>query len=107
MTADELTTEAIFQIATDAKAAQAGLKLVRDRRFSELFVSTDHTRLLGRCQGSEPYPYEVAVDLARVRPADGPVGLEDQCSCASYLRPCKHALGLMLAYLESPREFTP
>jgi hypothetical protein len=36
MTADELTTETVYRIATDAKAAQAGLKLVRDGRFSEL-----------------------------------------------------------------------
>lgn len=106
MTVDELTVEAVFQIAVDAKGAQAGLKLVREGRYGDLLVSGDRKQLRARCQGSEPQPYDVHVDLTNVRlPAMGPYGIQEQCNCASFKRPCKHALGLLLAFVEAPKKF--
>src|SRR5262249_49242409 len=44
-------------------------------------------------------PYQVSVDL--VNPSD-PLG---RCNCPSRKFPCKHALGLMYAYLDNPGKF--
>ena len=92
-----LTTEAVHRLAPDDKALQAARDLVRKQSFRDLGRSADGTWLMGRCQGSAVY--EVSVDL---EPESGPVG---RCSCPSRKFPCKHALGLMLAYLDAPGGF--
>lgn len=94
-----LTEDTVHRIAPDAAAVQAGRGLLRKRSFKELAVSPDGTWLLAKCQGSGKEPYEVSVDLA----ADAPVG---RCTCPSRKLPCKHALGLMLAFLDNPSTFT-
>jgi hypothetical protein len=92
-----LTEETIHRLAPDDKAVQAARDLVRTRSFQDLGISADGTWLLGRCKGSAVY--EVSVDLEG---EPGPVG---RCSCPSRKLPCKHALGLMLAYLGQPKAF--
>jgi len=92
-----LTQEVVQRLAPDDRALQAARDLVRKRSFQDLGRSSDGTWLLGRCKGSAVY--EVSVDLG---PESGPVG---RCSCPSRKFPCKHALGLMLAYLDDPRGF--
>jgi len=97
--ASTLTEETVHRLAPDDAAIKAARDLVRKKSFQDLGLSADGTWLLGRCKGSAVY--EVSVDL---EPESGPVG---RCSCPSRKLPCKHALGLMLAYLGTPTDFPP
>src|SRR5262249_9134032 len=94
-----LTEETILRVAPDDKAAQAGRDLVRKNSFLKLGISSDGTWLLAQCKGSGASPYEVSVDLAD---ETTPIG---RCTCPSRKFPCKHALGLMFAYLQAPETF--
>jgi hypothetical protein len=99
MSATQLTEETVHRAAPDAQVLQSGRDLLRKKKFMKLGVSADGTWLLGQCQGSGKQPYEVSCDLGA---ADNPVG---RCTCPSRKFPCKHALGLMLAYLAAPDTF--
>jgi hypothetical protein len=92
-----LTPEVIEQVAPDSAALQAGRSL--KSKMTQLGVSADGTWLLGACQGSAKEPYQVSVDLAN---ESAPLG---RCNCPSRKFPCKHALGLMFAYLDKPDKF--
>jgi hypothetical protein len=91
-----LTEEDIHRVAPDDKAIQAARDLVRSKKFVKPAVSPDGTWLLAQCKGSALY--EVSVDLG----SGTPVG---RCTCPSRKFPCKHALGLMLAYVAAPGSF--
>ncbi len=92
-----LTPEVIEQVAPDSSALQAGRGL--KNKMAQLGISADGTWLLGACQGSAKTPYQVSVDLAN---PSAPLG---RCNCPSRKFPCKHALGLMFAYLDKPDKF--
>jgi hypothetical protein len=94
-----LTEDVIQRAAPDAGSLQNGRDLVRKKAFSQLGVSADGTWLLGRCKGSGKEPYSVSVDLGN---ESAPVG---RCNCPSRKFPCKHALGLMVAYVANPGQF--
>jgi uncharacterized protein (TIGR02996 family) len=102
-TASNLTTEMVLELAPDAKSAQAGMQLVQKNKFTQLQVSLDGTKLAALCQGSDPQPYQLAADFA-FPSRSGPI-LFAGCNCASYKQPCKHVLGMMLCYIESPEKF--
>ena len=93
-----LTEDTVQRLATDTSSLQSGRDLVRKRSFSDLGVSPDGTWLLGKCKGSGKEPYQVSVDLANEA---APVA---RCNCPSRKFPCKHGLGLMLAYLADPAQ---
>lgn len=95
----ELHEDTVQRVAPDASALQAARGLLRKKAFLKPAVAPDGTWLFGQCQGSGKNPYEVSVNLAD---AGTPVG---RCTCPSRKFPCKHALGLMLAYLEKPDSF--
>src|SRR5687767_8790214 len=99
---DPLSVELVYQLAPDAKGAQAGLKLVGGGHYAGLSVTPDQSRLWASCQGSDTEPYRVALDLATVRRQ---CHLISACNCPSFKRPCKHALGLLLAYVQAPGQF--
>ena len=92
-----LTEDTVQRLAPDDSALKAarGLK----SKFKNLGISADGTWLLGECQGSGSKPYEVSVDLS-VEAA--PLG---RCTCPSRKLPCKHSLGLMLLYGQTPEKF--
>jgi hypothetical protein len=94
-----LTEETVHRVAPDDKAVQTARDLVRKKKFRNLGVSADGTWLLAQCQGSARDDYVVSVDLGV---ESAPVG---RCTCPSRKFPCKHALGLMLAYLGTPEAF--
>lgn len=94
-----LTEDTIQRVAPDASSLQSGRDLVRKKSFSDLGVSSDGTWLLGKCKGSAKEPYEISVDLANDQAPTA------RCSCPSRKFPCKHGLGLMLAYLAAPASF--
>ncbi len=92
-----LSEAAIEQASPDASALQAAHRLCK--KLTQLGVSADGTWLLGACQGSAKEPYHISVDLFD---PSAPVG---RCTCPSRKFPCKHALGLMLCYLDRPEKF--
>jgi hypothetical protein len=94
-----LTEETVHRVAPDDKAVQTARDLVRKKKFRNLGVSSDGTWLLAQCQGSAKDDYVVSVDLGV---ESAPVG---RCTCPSHKFPCKHALGLMLAYIGTPEAF--
>jgi uncharacterized protein (TIGR02996 family) len=89
-----LTDEYVFRIAPDGKSTKSALELVRDNEFREARWSAGGTRLEAQCRG-----YSVQVDL------DDPDRPRTGCTCASYKRPCKHALGLLFLAVRSPERF--
>ena len=89
-----LTAEQILALAPDPASARAGQGLATPRKWAALGCSS--AAAWGECQGSAREPYRTQVDLA---------GPAFRCSCPSRKFPCKHALGLMLAYLDKPDAF--
>lgn len=83
------TVEQIAQLAPDEKSIAAGRQSSAPRLWSELGVSG--RALWGTCQGSAPY--YVTIDLA-------PFGY--RCNCPSRKRPCRHVIGLMILFSQSP-----
>jgi hypothetical protein len=100
MPAHQLTEETVHRVAPDVQVLQSGRDLLRKKKFMKFGVSADGTWLMAQCQGSGKEPYETSCDLAD---AAAPVG---RCTCPSRKFPCKHALGLMLAYLAAPDTFS-
>jgi hypothetical protein len=91
----------VARIAPDTSALSAGRDLVRKKKFTSLGISEDGTWLLGKCQGSGKEPYQVSVDFA------DSMNPTCRCSCPSRKFPCKHGLGLILAYLQDSSKFKP
>jgi hypothetical protein len=90
------TVEQVVASAPDERVVRAARALARPGSgpggrgpWSEL-GSTD-ALVWGRCQGSGPTPYQVTVDLTE--PAF-------RCSCPSRKQPCKHAVALLLLWVE-------
>ncbi|WP_233533030.1 SWIM zinc finger family protein [Antrihabitans sp. YC2-6] len=76
-----------------AALAPDAASLATARRLGPQFSATGHhgSTLWGLCAGSAAKPYEVVADLG---------GPAFTCSCPSRRNPCKHALGLLIAWSE-------
>jgi len=94
----ELTQNYIDSLAPNASAASNGKSLAKGS-FTRLNISKEDDLLFGLCSGSGKNPYSCSVDFID---ATKPV---TRCSCPSRQIPCKHALGLMYAYVGGA-EFT-
>jgi uncharacterized protein (TIGR02996 family) len=94
-----LNDEFIYRVAPDGKSIQAAQKLIRNGAFSRARMAAGGTRLEAKCQGSEPKPYDVEVDLSN---PDRP---RTSCTCISPKHPCKHAVGLLLLAAHSREVF--
>src|SRR5438128_1309203 len=94
-----LSEDTVHRLAPDAGALQNARDLVRKKSFIDLGVSPDGTWLMAKCKGSGKSPYEVSVDLANE------AAPTSRCTCPSRKFPCKHGLGLMLAYVGAPDKF--
>lgn len=84
------TTAQVAELAPDARSMAAARKLASAGPWSE--VGATDTLVWGRCQGSGARPYQVSIDLT------GPAW---SCTCPSRKLPCKHALALLLLWVES------
>lgn len=89
------TADQITALAPDAASLKAGRGLATSRKWQAL--GSDATTLWGLALGSGAEPYQTRVHLT---------DLATKCSCPSRKFPCKHALGLMLAYVAEPAAFT-
>jgi len=94
------TEDAVQRLAPDDDSCKSARELVRKKNFLKPGLSADGTWLLGQCKGSGKNPYEISIDI------------QDQsqptfrCNCPSRKFPCKHGLGLLLLYAQSPDQFT-
>ncbi|MFN0056507.1 MAG: SWIM zinc finger domain-containing protein [Planctomycetales bacterium] len=84
-----ISLEQVASLAPDPASVAAGKKLMAPNHWPEL--GQGGGALWGKCQGSALY--QVKVDLAN---------LGSQCSCPSRKFPCKHVLGLLMNYSQSP-----
>jgi hypothetical protein len=85
----QLTLEQVLEMAPDGSSAAAGKKLMALKNWNGLGRSEES--LWGLCQGSAVY--QVKVDFSN---------LGYHCSCPSRKFPCKHVLGLLLLWAQSP-----
>lgn len=81
------TREEVYRLAPDTKAVKAAERTVAPALWIER--GGDERALWGTCRGSGRATYAAAVDLA---------GPAYRCSCPSRKTPCKHILGLLLAW---------
>ena len=95
-----LTEAFIESAAPNADAVRNGRGLVSKKSFNALHRSEDDTLLFGQCKGSGKTPYHCSADF---QVPESPVY---RCSCPSRQFPCKHALGLLFAYVGG-QTFTP
>lgn len=96
----ELTEQIIAAMAPGEKALLEGRGLLRKGAFRSLSKTEDGTLVFGDCQGSGATPYRVSFDLATG--GDRPTV---RCTCPSRQFPCKHGIGLMLAFVAKGNEF--
>lgn len=97
MSAPKITENWVRLIAPNAAALRNGNEL--RSRFLTLNIA-DNRLLFGDCPGSGKEPYTVSADLSV---PESPVC---RCTCPSRQTPCKHVLGLLLAYAEEPGKFS-
>jgi hypothetical protein len=86
--------------APNADAVKNGRGLVLKKKFVKLHIAEDETILFGDCQGSGSKPYQCSCDFIR------PGSPTYRCNCPSRQFPCKHSIGLMLAYVQNAKAFS-
>ena len=97
----EITEQSIIEQSPNERALLDARELVRAGALKNLSKSDDGSLVFGDCRGSSGAPYTVSMDLA-----SGAEKPTLQCSCPSRQRPCKHVLGLMLAYVQQGTTFS-
>jgi hypothetical protein len=81
------SAEAVLALAPDNSSRKAATGLARPATWSDTGTTPD--LLWGLCKGSASKPYQIVVEIS---------GPAYRCSCPSRKLPCKHALGLLLAW---------
>lgn len=89
-----ISIEQAEQIAPDANSLKAAKKLSNIVQWSNTGTQTDW--IWGEIKGSAIYQSAVNITLMKC-----------ECSCPSFKRPCKHALGLLIGYAGTPTHFQP
>lgn len=89
-----LSTDQITALAPDSSSLKAGRQLSSPGKWTSL--GADDVSLWGLAQGSAAEPYQTRVSLS---------DLATKCTCPSRKFPCKHALGLMLAFAHDASVF--
>jgi hypothetical protein len=91
---EPLSAQQVLALAPDSSSASAGQGLASLKKW--VSVGRSERAVWGLCQGSGKDPYQARVDVA---------GPAFKCTCPSRKFPCKHGLGLMLAFAGSPAAF--
>jgi hypothetical protein len=97
----EVTEQSIIEQSPNEKALLDARELVRVGALRNLGKNDDGSLVFADCRGSSGAPYNVSMDLGSG--TDKPTL---RCSCPSRQRPCKHILGLMLAYAQNGATFS-
>ncbi len=92
--ATHLTTDQVLQLAPDQSAINNSKRLGTASKWVSL--GTDGNALWGEIKGSGKSQYQTVVDLVN--------GFGTKCTCSSRKLPCKHALGLMFVYAQTPAD---
>ena len=95
-----ITKEFIASVSINQAAVNNGANLVKKNSFANLIIDQNKTFISGECAGSGKTPYFCSADFVN---SQSPVF---RCSCPSRQIPCKHVIGLMLAFAEG-HAFTP
>lgn len=88
------TADRILSLAPDPSSAKAGRELSSPRKWQNM--GHNDAAVWGEHQGSASKPYQTSIDLGE--PAF-------KCTCPSRKFPCKHGLGLFLAFAAEPAAF--
>ncbi len=94
-----VTEDLARRCAPDEDSLSHARGLLQKNSFENPGVSQDGTWLLADCKGSGTRPYHVSVDFV------DPANPTFRCDCPSRKLPCKHGLGLLLAYASEPNSF--
>jgi len=97
----EVTEQSIIEQSPNEKALLDARELLRSGALKNLSKNDDGSLVFGDCRGSSGAPYNVSMDLASG--TDKPTL---RCTCPSRQKPCKHVLGLMLAYAQKGASFS-
>lgn len=92
-----ISEEYINSIAPNQNAILNGWGLVKKNSFVKYSISTDENLIFGECRGSGESNYITSADF--INP-ESPVF---RCTCPSRQFPCKHAMGLMYAYINGKK----
>lgn len=90
-----MNSEQVFQLAPDEASIKAGKDLAKIKKWQN--VGQASQIIFGSCQGSGKNPYLTAVDVQNI---------VFKCSCPSRKFPCKHAIGLLLLWVEDRKVFS-
>ncbi len=94
-----ITNDLISSLAANSDAIKNGKSLFTSKKFIKLGVDSDKTIIFGECSGSGSKPYYCSMDfISEASPVP-------RCSCPSRQIPCKHVLGLMIAYEQASNQF--
>lgn len=85
-------------VVTKDKALSDGRTLSRKGAYLNLHVNASGDLLWGECQGSGAKPYVMSIDLAGDNPTI-------RCTCPVKPPPCKHTLGMLVAFMDRPAAF--
>jgi hypothetical protein len=89
-----ITRDFILSVSVNSAAVKNGADLIKKRSYSNFIIDKEQTFLSGECAGSGKNPYICSADFIN---ESSPVF---RCSCPSRQIPCKHVIGLLLAYCE-------
>ncbi len=94
-----ITNDLINSLAVNNDSVKNGKNLFTSKKFVKLGVDSDKKIIFGECAGSGKNPYYCSMDFLNEA---SPV---PRCSCPSRQIPCKHVLGLMIAYEQASDQF--
>ncbi len=94
-----ITNDLINSVAVNSDSVKNGRSLFTSKKFIKLGIDSEKTIIFGECAGSGKNPYYCSMDFMN---EGSPV---PRCSCPSRQIPCKHVLGLMIAYEQASGQF--
>ncbi len=94
-----ITNDLINSLAVNSDSIKNGKSLFTSKKFIKLAIDSEKTIIFGECAGSGKKPYYCSMDFVNEA---SPV---PRCSCPSRQIPCKHVLGLMVAYEQDSSQF--
>lgn len=95
-----ITKEFISSVSVNDTAVKNGADLVKKKNYSNLIIDENKTFISGECAGSGKKPYVCSVDFIN---ETSPVF---RCTCPSRQIPCKHVIGLMIAFADGYKFIT-
>lgn len=94
------TTDRINKLAPDNQSIQLGQQLAKQGDRAWQLVGCDDLRGWGIYQGTGKNPYQVKLDLQRIRTGEKAW----DCNCRSQKSPCEHVLGLLYILVETSED---